>query len=182
MKKYLLCLFILVILFAASCATAPTTPEPPPAQTTTPQPPPAATTPPPAPTPAAPPPPPPTTPALPSVVGLDMSGAVEYTVVYGDFLSEITRTFYGTLTDVGPAGRRNGFYFPVLMLASGGQITDPDLIFPGTRLSIPDLRRNLANPDSRRTIKNILTQTAILYGNKRLPDEEAGLRRLADSL
>ena len=111
-----------------------------------------------------------------------MSGAAEYTIIPGDFLSEITRTFYGNLTDVGPAGRRNGFYFPVLMLASEGQITDPDLIFAGEKLRIPDLIKNLANPDSRRTIKNILSQVAILYRNKYLPDEADGLQRLADSL
>ena len=111
-----------------------------------------------------------------------MSDAAEYTIVFGDFLSEITRTFYGHLTDVGPAGRRNGFYYPLLMLASEDQVKDPDLIFPGTKLKIPDLKKNLANPNSRRAIKDILIQTAIMYGNKRLADEEEGLRRLADSL
>jgi LysM repeat protein len=181
MKKYFFCLFVLPVLFCLSCATAPDTPAPAAQSGAAQQP---AATPPPstAATPAA-------TPASPSAplvlassTGLDMSGAANYTVVFGDFLSEITRTFYGNFTDVGPAGKRNGFYFPLLMLASEGQINDPDLIFPGMILKIPDLRRNLANPDSRRAIKNILAQTAILYGNKRLQDEAEGLRRLADSL
>ena len=111
-----------------------------------------------------------------------MSDAVEYTVVFGDFLSEITRTFYGHLTDVGTAGRRNGFYYPLLMLASEGQIKDPDFILEGMKLRIPDLKKNLANADSRKAIRDILIQTAVSYGNKRLTDEEEGLRKLADSL
>jgi len=180
MKKYLICLFILAILFSLSCATTPTTP----AQATQPTPPPVpAPTPAPAPAPApAPLLPPPQPLVLLSSVGLDMADAADYTVVFGDFLSEITRTFYGHLTDVGAAGTRNGFYYPLLMLASEGQIQDPDFILEGMRLKIPDLKKNLANPDSRRAIREVLVQTAILYGNKRLADEEAGLRRLADSL
>jgi hypothetical protein len=111
-----------------------------------------------------------------------MSGAADYTVLPGDFLSEITRTFYGNLTDIGQAGKRNGFYFPVLMLASDGLITDPDLIYPDMKLKIPDLVKNLANPDSRRTIKNLLAQVALLYRGKSLPDEAEGLQKLADWL
>jgi hypothetical protein len=164
MKKYLICLFILAILLGLSCTT-------PPAATT-----PAAATPPPAVVTPPPPPPPPL------IAGLDMSGATEYTIIPGDFLSEITRRVYSHLTNVGPAGTRNGFYFPVLMLASEGQITDPDLIFPGTKLNIPNLERNLANPDSRRAIKNILAQVAVIYSNRHLPDEADGLNRLADWL
>ena len=178
MKKYLLCLFIFVILFGFSCATAPDTPAPvtqaaPPAATPSPAAPAApAYTPPPAPAPQ---------PVL-SANGLDMSGSADYTVIPGDFLSEITRTFYGNLTDVGPAGKRNGFYFPVLMLASDGLINDPDLIFPDMKLKIPDLVKNLDNPDSRRTIKTLLAQAAVLYRSKALPDEAEVLERLADSL
>jgi LysM repeat protein len=111
-----------------------------------------------------------------------MAGAVDYTVVLGDFLSEITRTFYGRLTDVGPAGTRNGFYYPLLMLASEGQIEDPDLIFPGTNLKIPDLEKNLANSTSRRAIKDALTRAVSVYRGKYLPDEADGLQRLADWL
>jgi len=192
MKKYLFCLLILAVLLGISCSSAPATPEPPPPPvtqepTTTPASTPPATTQPPVSTPPPAPPPVTTTPTPPANVmlspfGLDMSDAVEYTVVYGDFLSEITRTFYGHLTDVGPAGTRNGFYYPMLLLASEDEIDDPDWIFPGMRLKIPDLKKNLANPNSRRAIKEILLETAILYGNKRLPEEEEGLRRLADSL
>ena len=182
MKKYLICLFILVVLLGLSCTSAPVPPAQP-ARSEVTQPP-APTPPTPATPPAAPPPaaPPPAPLVPPSSTGLDMSGATEYTIIPGDFLSEITRRVYSNLTNVGPAGTRNGFYYPVLMLASEGEITDPDLIFPGTKLNIPNLERNLANPDSRRAIKNILTQVAIIYGNKYLPDEAEGLQRLADWL
>ena len=182
MKKYLTCLFILAVILSLSCATTTPTTTSTTQSSPTQQPP--ATTPPPSTTPATtpPPPPPPPPPQVTLVDGLDMTDAVDYTVVFGDFLSEITRTFYGHLTDVGSAGTRNGFYYPMLMLASGGQIKDPDFILEGMKLKIPDLKKNLANADSRRAIREVIVQTAILYGNKRLADEEAGLRRLADSL
>jgi len=182
MKKYLISLLILAVLLGLSCASAPTTPEPAPPARVTPAPvtTPPVSTPPPAPAPVT------VTPPAPVVVlspvGLDMSGAVDYTVMLGDFLSEITRTFYGHLTDVGQAGTRNGFYYPLLMLASEGEIKDPDLIFEGMNIKIPDLAKNLANPDSRKAIKNVLSETAALYRNKYLPSEEEGLLRLADSL
>ena len=179
MRKYLPCLIVFAILFVFSCATAPDTPAPV-TQPTQPQP---ATPPPAAPTPAPTPQPAPTpTPQVTLVNGLDMSGAAEYTIIPGDFLSEITRTFYGNLAGVGPAGTRNGFYFPLLKQAAEDSIDDPDLIFPGMRLRIPNLVKNLANPDSRRTIKTLLSQAAILYRNKSLPDEAEGLQRLADWL
>jgi len=113
---------------------------------------------------------------------LDMFGAQDYTVEGGDTLSQITRRFYGGLTDVGPAGTRNGFYFPVLMLASPDNITDPDLIFEGQSLKIPDLKRNLANSVSRQAIKESLINAANVYNRKGKPEEEEGLRRLANSL
>jgi len=114
---------------------------------------------------------------------LDMTDAQEYTVVMGDFLSEITRRFYGGLTDVGAAGKKNGFYYPVIILASPDcNITDPDLIFPGMNLKIPDLKRNLAIPSAREAIKESLREAARIYNGKGKPDEDEGLRKLADSL
>ena len=114
---------------------------------------------------------------------LDMTCAQDYVVVRGDSLSQITRRFYGNLTDVGEAGGSNGFYFPVLMLASeDSHIVDPDLIEPGLALKIPDLPRNLANAGARRAIKDFLNDVAYIYNRKNMPAEEAGLRRLADSL
>ena len=114
---------------------------------------------------------------------LDMTGAQDYVVVRGDSLSQIARRFYGNLTDVGQAGASNGFYFPVIMLASeDSHIVDPDLIEPGLILKIPDLTRNLANAGARRAIKDCLIDVAYVYNRKNRPAEEEGLRRLADSL
>ena len=114
---------------------------------------------------------------------LDMTGAREYTVVRGDSLSQITRSHYGSLTDVGAAGPSNGFYFPVIMLASpDSPIVDPDLIEPGLKLMVPDLKRNLDNPAARKAIKDCLVDVAYIYNRKGKPAEEAGLKALADSL
>jgi len=113
---------------------------------------------------------------------LDLSGAQEYTVVRGDTLSQITRRFYGNLTGVGDAGPNNGFYFPVIMLASNSHIVDPDLIEPGMKLTIPDLKKNLDNSGSRKAIKDSLVDVAYVYNRKNHPVEEEGLKRLANSL
>ena len=114
---------------------------------------------------------------------LDMTGAKDYTVVRGDSLSQITRTNYSSLTDVGTAGAGNGFYFPILMLASeSSHIVDPDLIEPGLVLKIPDLKRNLANATARKAIKDCLIDVAYVYNRKGKPAEEEGLKRLANSL
>jgi len=150
----------------------------------------------PAPAPEPPPPPPPPPPIViesaPETVAevyetylpnLDLTGAQAYVVVRGDTLSGISRRFYGNLTNVGIAGRRNGFYFPVIMMASSANITNPDRIYPGMRLTIPDLRRNLDNPGARQAIKNSLGEVAEIYARRRNANATVlGLRRLSDSL
>ena len=113
---------------------------------------------------------------------LDLSGAQNYAVVRGDSLSDITRKYYGDLKDVGDAGSRNGFYFPVIMLASEGKIVDPDLIEPGMQLKVPDLKKNLNNPSARKAIKDCLNDVAYVYSKKNKPAEEEGLKKLAASL
>ena len=113
---------------------------------------------------------------------LDLTGAQNYTVVRGDTLSEITRRYYGNLTDVGVAGPHNGFYFPVIMMASDGKIVDPDLIEPGMNLKVPDLKKNLANPGARKAIKDTLIDVAYVYNKKGVAASEEGLKKLASSL
>jgi hypothetical protein len=114
---------------------------------------------------------------------LNLSGAQSYTVVSGDMLSQITRRFYGDLTGVGTAGSRNGFYFPIIMLASkNAGITDPDRIDPGMKLTIPDLQKNLADPGARKAIKSYLKDIAYVYNKKGDSVTEKGLVDLANSL
>jgi LysM repeat protein len=113
---------------------------------------------------------------------LVMAGAQDYTVVADDTLTAITRKFYRSLTDVGEAGPNNGFYFPVIMMASDSEIVDPDKIEPGMKLKIVDLKKNLADPAARAAIKNCLKDVAYVYNKKGVVTTEEGLRKLADSL
>jgi len=113
---------------------------------------------------------------------LDLSGAQSYTVEKGDTLTQITRRFYGNLADVGKAGPSNGFYFPVIMLASNAAIVDPDLIEPGMKLTIIDLKKNLANPGARKAIKNCVKDVSYVYNRKGDSATQQGLETLANSL
>ena len=113
---------------------------------------------------------------------LDMTGAQDYTIARGDTLSQITRNYYGGLTDVGEAGPNNGFYFPVIMMASDSHIVDPDFIEPDMQLKIVDLKKNLANPAARKAIKDCLNDVAYVYNKKGHQATEDGLRNLAASL
>ena len=113
---------------------------------------------------------------------LDFTGAKEYTVKSGDNLTLITKNHYGDLAGVGDAGQGNAFYFPVLLKASDLDISDPDLIQPGMKLTIIDLRKNLDNPESRLVIKDSLLSTAVIYHKNGQSAMETGLKKLADSL
>lgn len=104
---------------------------------------------------------------------LIMSGAKSYTVVAGDTLSAITRKSYPN---------DNAFFFPVIMLASNDVVLDPDMIEPGMKLSIPDLRANLNNADAKAKIKAYLLEIARVYRNKGDAVTEKGLRDLSASL
>jgi hypothetical protein len=113
---------------------------------------------------------------------LDLYGAQIYMVERGDTLSQITRKFYGDLTGVGAAGPNNGFYFPIIMLASDTSIVDPDLIEPGMILTIPDLKRNLADSGSRKAIKDCIKDVSYVYNRKGQSVTEKGLVTLANTL
>jgi LysM repeat protein len=113
---------------------------------------------------------------------LILDGAQDYTVASGDTLSAITRKYYGALTEVGEAGPNNGFYFPVIIMASDTQIVDPDKIEIGMKLKIVDLKKNLANQVSRTAIKDCLNDVAYVYNKKGTTVTEEGLKKLAGSL
>jgi LysM repeat protein len=102
-----------------------------------------------------------------------LAGAKTYTVVAADTLSKIARKNYGS---------RNGYYFPLIMLASGKVIADPDYIRPGMKLTIPDLKKNLDDPGARKKLKGFLHEVAKVYEAKGKLETRNRLRALADSL
>jgi hypothetical protein len=101
---------------------------------------------------------------------LILDGATDYVVVSGDTLTRISRTNYG-------AG--NGYYFPLIMLASTDVVQDPDLIEPGMHLAIPDLQRNLDDPGARQAMKDFFNEIAEVYAQKSTGEERAVLKNLA---
>jgi hypothetical protein len=102
---------------------------------------------------------------------LILDGAQSRTVASGETLSGISRNVYN-----------NGFYFPVIMLASKDVVSDPDKIEPGMKLTIPDLQKNLDNPKSRASIKEYLKEIAAIEDKRKRPEDAKGLRQLSDSL
>jgi len=99
-----------------------------------------------------------------------LDGAETYIVVWGDSLSKISRSKY-----------RNGFYYPLIMMASSNVVKDQDKIEVGTILVIPKLQANLDNPKARESMKKYFLEIAVITERKR-PRDAAGLRNLANSL
>jgi len=164
MKKIVFCL-VLVLSFFVFFACA----SPPPASSSTPAAPAPATPAPAAPAPATPPrQPAPQTPSRTTDLVLD--GSETYTVVRGDTLSKIAQSKY-----------RNGFYYPLIMMASNGVIKDQDFIEPGMKLTIPKLQANLDDPRAKESMKKFFLEIAAITERKR-PNDAAGLRKLANSL
>jgi len=131
----------------------------------------------PPPPPAAPPPPPPTQAPAPTTVrptDLILDGAGTYTVVRGDTLSNISRRKY-----------QNGFYYPLIMMASPlawsnlGLVQDQDLIEPGMDLTIPELQPNLNDARARASMRRFFLEIADITDRIRPPDA-TGLRRLTN--
>jgi hypothetical protein len=158
--KYVLGIVALAIitfaLIFASCASKPPAPEPTPASAPEPPPPP--------------PPPPPPAPTVQRHQGLIIDGAETHIVTLWDTLSRLSRHYYG-----------NGFYYPVILLASD-DVTDHDVIHIGMRLTIPDLQRNLDDPEARARIKSYLNEFATTHNNRLRQRDIEGLRNLANSL
>ena len=102
---------------------------------------------------------------------LILDGADSYTVVSGDTLSAISRAQY-----------QNGFYFPLIMLASSDVVLDPDQIEPGMKLTIPDLQKNLNDARAKGKLKDFLVEIAKVYDRRSRPADADGLRNHAASL
>lgn len=105
--------------------------------------------------------------------GLILEGAKTYTVVQGDTLSAITRGNYGG---------KNGYFFPLIMLASSDVVLDPDLIEPGMALTIPDLEKNLNDVQARKKLQEFLEQISRIYDKKGREEIRDRLKALAASL
>lgn len=90
--------------------------------------------------------------------GIVLDGAKEYTVKWGDTLSGIAKANYGE--------GANGYYFPLIMLASKVVVSDPDRIKPGQKLTIPDLQKNLDDKYARSHLKSLLLDIAYIYDDK----------------
>jgi len=154
-RNTIFCLILFVSLFVFfACGGSP---QPAPA--------PAAPSPAPAPTPA-PPQPAPTPAATVRTTELILEGADTYTVVSRDTLSKISKRTY-----------KNGFYYPLIMMASKDIVKDQDLIKPGMVLTIPKLQVNLDDARARESIKKFFSEIANITDRKR-PADAAGLRKL----
>ncbi|MDR0689520.1 MAG: LysM peptidoglycan-binding domain-containing protein [Spirochaetaceae bacterium] len=112
-----------------------------------------------------------TTAPRPSTIILE--GARRHRVVWGDTLSSLSKKYYG---------KENGYYFPIIMLASSGVVFNPDVIIPGMILTIPDLNKNLADPQARSKIKSYIKDTAKIYEWKRDTKTKNRLIQLSNSL
>lgn len=88
---------------------------------------------------------------------LIMDGAKDYKVKSGDTLSSIAKDFYG---------KDNGYYFPLIMLASSQTILDPDKIEPGMTLTVPDLQKNLDDKSVHQGMKKYFNEIADVYKTK----------------
>ena len=102
---------------------------------------------------------------------LILTGAGNYTVKSGDTLAAIAKDQY-----------KNGFLYPVIMLASKNVVLDPDKIEPGMRLTIPDLQRNLNDARAKSNIKNYLLEIVSVEEKRNRKDTADGIRKEANSL
>jgi len=102
---------------------------------------------------------------------LILDGAETYTVVSGDTLSKISREQYG-----------NGFFYPIIMLASSDIVLDPDKIAPGMDLTVPVLEANFADKKAVDTIKAYLVDIAKIEENRGRQEVADGMRDLSNEL
>ena len=105
------------------------------------------------------------------ISGVLLDGATTHTVVSGEFLARIAHNIYG-----------EGFFYPMIMLASHEIVLDPDRILPGMVLTVPNLQRNLNDPAARANIRSFLLEFAIIEGNRGRHDTAAGIRERASKL
>ena len=103
--------------------------------------------------------------------GIILEGAQRYTVRRGDTLSRIARTRYN-----------NGYLYPIIYIASGNTVLNPDRISPGMVLTIPNLQLNLIDPGARENLKNILLEMAVFEDQRGRTRTARDMRNLANGL
>lgn len=107
---------------------------------------------------------------------LVLDGAEAYTVQAGDTLTGIAKKSYGD---------DNGYYFPIIMLASRDAVKDPELIEPGTKLTIPSFDKNVKNADVAKKLSPYFKDIAEVYKQKKSAKSEdirPNLLTIADKL
>lgn len=90
---------------------------------------------------------------------LNLDGAETYEVQRGDTLTAITKRFY-------EGEDANGYYFPIIMLASRGVVSDPELIEPGMKLTIPNFEKNIKDKDTATKLKPFFKDISDVYKKK----------------
>ena len=103
--------------------------------------------------------------------GLILTDATTYTVRGGDFMASIAWDLYG-----------DGFFYPVIMLASHQIVLDPDRIQPGMVLTVPNLETNLNDPTARANIRNFMLEIARIEDARCRGATAAGIRERANAL
>ena len=102
---------------------------------------------------------------------LVLDGAKSYTVARGDMLSTISAAHYN-----------NKYHFPLIMMASGNAIKDPDVISPGMKLTIPDLKKNLDKNGTKKRMKEYYNDVANMYDKRGQKQAANEIRALAASM
>jgi len=102
---------------------------------------------------------------------LILDGAKSYTVKSGDSLSKISTELYG-----------DGYYYPVIMLASKDVVLDQDKIQPDMKLVVPDLKKNMDSPKAKSSIKGVIQDCAKIEDDRGRKDTAKGLRDHAAKL
>lgn len=107
---------------------------------------------------------------------LDLTGSKKHKVVYRETLSSIAKKYYGN---------DKGYFFPLILDASKENISNPEVIIPGTLLIIPDLNKNLADSQRKEYVKKLLLNTSKIYDSKNTffsPKISSELKKTAESI
>ncbi|MCQ2598558.1 MAG: LysM peptidoglycan-binding domain-containing protein [Treponema sp.] len=96
-------------------------------------------------------------------------GATKYEVKSGDTLTAIAKANFGD---------GNGYYFPLIMLASSDVVQDPDLIAPGMELLIPDFDKAMKNDSIKPRLKSFFKEISDVYKKKTTPGADATRQQL----